>query len=132
MSGEPQRTMAFPQKRATTALYSLPLGIALLLAVVYLLLTSGHTENYRVHSIRHLADAADPKLHLTLDKAIPAADQANLVFTVQGEEYPFSASTNDVNSVAGHDYTWAGPADSPWRVGLVNEYAFHVALIKTP
>ena len=42
MSGEPQRTVAFPQKRPTAALYILPLGIALLLAAAYLLLASGH------------------------------------------------------------------------------------------
>ena len=76
---------------------------------------------YTVLSLRYGAASANPKLHLTLDKELPAADKSRLVLYIHDHErgtrlLKFSAADTSVTSIA-NTYTWTG-VSNPWRVGF--------------
>ena len=74
------------------------------------------TEDYEVLSIRYEPDPSDPKLHLTLDKALPSGDLGNLVFTVEGVDYQFSSATEGGSTDTGQNYYWSDVSNPPWTV----------------
>ena len=90
------------------------------------------TETYEVLSIRYEADPSDPKLHLTLDQALPSADLGDLVFTVEGVDYPFSSATEGGPADTGQNYYWSGVSTPPWTVTNTVDNYILVEINSTP
>ena len=90
------------------------------------------TEDYEVLSIRYEPDPSDPKLHLTLDKALPSADLGNLVFTVEGVDYQFSSATEGGSTDTGQNYYWSDVSNPPWTVSNSFSNNILVEINRTP
>ena len=90
------------------------------------------TEDYEVLSIRYEPDPSDPKLHLTLDKALPSTDLGNLVFTVEGVDYQFSSATEGGSTDTGQNYYWSDVSTPPWTVSNSFSNNILVEINRTP
>ena len=84
--------------------------------------------DYEIYSLRYEA----AKLHLTLNEEIPEADIANLVLTVNGVDYSFSASTAAGSVDDGYNYAWSGVTEPPWTLGNFVEHYVLVEIIRSP